>query len=40
MAIIVFKSREVEKMHPEELQSKLKDQVFKQKVFSWMFIKE
>jgi hypothetical protein len=39
MAVVVFKNREVKKVHSEELQRMLKDEVIKSKIFSWLYIK-
>lgn len=39
MAVVVFKNREVKKVHSEELQRMLKDEVLKAKIFSWLFVK-
>jgi hypothetical protein len=37
MAVVVLKDRTVLKMSKDELPEKLRDSVFKQKVYSWLF---
>lgn len=39
MAVIIFKNREIKKVHSEELQRMLKDEVIKARIYSWLFVK-